>query len=193
MGDNAPYIVFYVVAAVFVASSLFGRGLKLGKAAKMALAWLAIFAVVFAIFAFRGELAGAGKRLGSELTGAPIVEGGLVRVPMSDDGHFWVQASLNGHEVRFMVDSGASMTTVSSETARDSRIPATGDRTEVLTANGPAWVTLSSADLLEVGSIQRKDFPVQVSDQKDMELLGMNFLSSLGGWRVEGKTLVLQP
>ena len=52
MGTNAPYIVFYVVAALFVASSLIGRQLPVGKTAKMALAWVAIFAVVTALFVF---------------------------------------------------------------------------------------------------------------------------------------------
>jgi aspartyl protease family protein len=52
MGDNAPYIVFYIVAALFVASSLIGRQLPLGKTVKMALAWVAIFVVLTAIFVF---------------------------------------------------------------------------------------------------------------------------------------------
>jgi len=52
MGDNGPYIVFYIVAAVFVASSLIGRQLPLGKTVKMALAWIAIFTVIIVIFVF---------------------------------------------------------------------------------------------------------------------------------------------
>jgi aspartyl protease family protein len=52
MGANAPYIVFYVVAALFVASSLIGRQLPVGKTVKMALAWVAIFAIATALFVF---------------------------------------------------------------------------------------------------------------------------------------------
>jgi len=52
MGDNGPYIVFYIVAAVFVASALVGRQLPLGQTVKMILAWIAIFAIVTAIFVF---------------------------------------------------------------------------------------------------------------------------------------------
>jgi aspartyl protease family protein len=51
----------------------------------------------------------------------------------------------------------------------------------------------SSADRLQVGSIERTDFPVDVSGQEDLNLLGMNFLRSLQSWRVEGNYLVLQP
>ena len=48
-GGEAPYVVFYVIAARFVASALFARRIPMAKAAKMALAWVAIFAVVIAI------------------------------------------------------------------------------------------------------------------------------------------------
>ena len=52
MAGNAPYIVFYVLAAVFVASALFSRRLPLAATVKMILAWIAIFAVVIALFVF---------------------------------------------------------------------------------------------------------------------------------------------
>jgi aspartyl protease family protein len=51
----------------------------------------------------------------------------------------------------------------------------------------------SYADRLQIGSIERTDFPVDVSEQEGSNLLGMNFLRSLQGWRVEGNYLVLQP
>ena len=63
----------------------------------------------------------------------------------------------------------------------------------VSTANGPARATKSWAKQLEVGSIDRTDFPVDINENDDVNLLGMNFLSSLKGWRVEGNYLVLHP
>jgi predicted aspartyl protease len=49
MSENAPYIVFYAIAAVFVASALVARRIPIEKAARMALAWIAIFLVAIAI------------------------------------------------------------------------------------------------------------------------------------------------
>jgi aspartyl protease family protein len=46
---------------------------------------------------------------------------------------------------------------------------------------------------LQVGTIEKKEFSVDISDQEGVNLLGMNFLSSLQGWRVEGNYLVLVP
>jgi aspartyl protease family protein len=191
-GENGPYIFYYILLIVFVASSLIGMRLPLRKAAKMILAWVAIFGVVFTIIAFRSEFVSLGQRLRAEVTGSEIVERETVRIPMSDDGHFWVTAKGNDQDVRFMVDSGASVTTVSRDIARTAGIPITFRRVKVNTANGSVWVTKSHADRLQVGSIERSDFSIDVNETDDLNLLGMNFLSSLESWRVEGPVLVLQ-
>ena len=193
MNDNGPYAIYYIILIVFVASSLVGMRLPLGKAAKMVLAWIAIFGGVFVLFAFRTEFSDFGQRLRAEATGAPIMVGETVRIPISDDGHFWVAAKLNGQDVRFMVDSGASVTTVSRDVAEAAGMTIGSRRGVVSTANGRVLVTKSRADQLQVGSIERTDFSVDINEADDVNLLGMNFLSSLDSWRVEGNYLVLQP
>ena len=191
--ENSPYILYYALAAMLVASSLFARRIPMGKALKMALAWIGIFGVFFILFAFRSEFAGLGNRLKAEAFGTPIQDGQALRIPIADDGHFYVDAVINGHDVRLMVDSGASVTTVSRSVAQESGINVTSMKTMVNTANGRTMVAKGYADSLEIGSIRRSDFSLDVSDQEDVNLLGMNFLSSLSGWRVEGNYLVLQP
>ena len=191
-GENGPYIFYYILLIVLVASSLIGMRVPLRKAAKMILAWVAIFGVVFTIVAFRGEFASLGQRLRAEVTGSETVEGETVRIPMSDDGHFWINAKVNDQDVRFMIDSGASVTTVSRDIARTAGIPVTFRRVMVITANGKAWVTKSHADRFQVGPIERSDFSIDVNETDHLNLLGMNFLSSLESWRVEGRFLVLQ-
>ena len=91
-----------------------------------------------------------------------------------------------------MVDSGASVTTVSRTIAQAAGIPITFRRVMVSTANGRAWVIKSHAEALQIGPIERFDFAIDVNETDDMNLLGMNFLSSLESWRVEGRFLVLQ-
>lgn len=193
MSNNGPSIVFYIVAIVFIASSLVGMRQPIGKTLKMVLVWVAVFGVAFILFSFRSEVSSFGQRLRSEATGSPIVEGEFVRIPISDDGHFWVDARLNDENVRFMVDSGATVTTVSRGTAQAAGMDIDGRIAVVGTANGPVRVTQGLADRLVVGSIERTDFPIDVNEQDDVNLLGMNFLRSLRSWRVEGNYLVLQP
>lgn len=49
MNGQAPYVVYCIVAAVFVGSALVSRRIPMARALRMALAWMAIFAVAIAI------------------------------------------------------------------------------------------------------------------------------------------------
>jgi aspartyl protease family protein len=190
---NGPMAIYYLIVAVAVASSLFAMRLPIGKVLKMAAAWVAIFGVGFIIFSFRSEFTSVGHRLRAEATGASITDGQTVRIPMADDGHFWVDATVNGRPLRFMVDSGATVTTVSIDSAKAVGMPVGAERTAISTANGTTQAIKGYADKLEVGTIQRTDFPIDINEHDDTNLLGMNFLSSLRSWKVEGNYLVLQP
>lgn len=190
---QAPSALYMILVLVLVASSLISMRLPISRVLKMAAAWVAIFAVGFALFSFRSEFMSVGQRLKAEAIGSPIEVGGEVRIPMAEDGHFWVEASVNGREMPFLVDSGASVTTISRSTA-DAAGVETGIRVAVVeTANGTVQMHKANADSFAVGSIMRSDFPVQVNDHDGSNVLGMNFLSSLRSWRVEGNYLVLQP
>jgi aspartyl protease family protein len=181
------------MAILLVLSSIVAMKLPLGKALRMAAAWVAIFAGFFVIFAFRGDFVALGQRLKAEAVGSPIADGAEVRIPVADDGHFWVEVKVNGRPSRFLVDSGASVTTISRAMARTAGVPDSGPQIVVDTANGPAPATQAYAERLEVQSIARTDFPVDINDGDQTNVLGMNFLSSLSGWRVEGNYLVLRP
>lgn len=126
-----------------------------------------------------------------ELSGEPGAE---VRVRAALDGHFWVRAQLNGQSVRFLVDTGASDVVLSSSTA--ARV---GIDTDVLrydrlgvTASGRVQAAQARIDRFSIGPIVRNAMPISIiQGDVPINLLGMRFLRSLSGWRVEGDTLVL--
>lgn len=192
-GDQAPNTLYLLLLLMLVGSSLVGMRQPIGQTFKMALAWVAIFGTAFALFSFRSEFSALGSRLKAEAVGTPIEAGGELRIPIADDGHFWVDADVNGHNAPFLVDSGASVTTLSVDTAKAAGIqPATG-LAYIDTANGTVRVQVAKAGQFQVGPILRNDFSVQINEHDDSNVLGMNFLSSLGSWRVEGNYLVLRP
>ncbi len=192
-GDQGMNMLYLGLCLVLVASSLIGMRLPIGKALKLLLAWVAIFAAAFALFTFRSEFSALGARLMAEATGKSIESGEEVRLAMRDDGHFWVNASVNGQDAPFLVDSGASITTVSPMVAAAAQVE-TGMRVaRVQTANGSVNMPVVMVERFEVGPILRNDFTIHVNSRADTNVLGMNFLSSLASWRVEGNTLVLQP
>ena len=111
---------------------------------------------------------------------------------MALDGHFWVHAKLNGRDVKFLVDSGATMTTIGRKTASDAGVAVSPRADEfVRTGNGIIRVASGTADEIAVGSIVRQDVGLQVAENDDLNVLGMNYLSSLSRWGVEGRWLVL--
>src|SRR5579859_4432515 len=137
-GNSGPFALFYLMIVVAVASSLVAVKLPGGRAVKMAAAWIAIFAGFFVIFAFRGEFLEIGQRLKAEAIGSSVANGAELRVPMADDGHFWVEAKVNGRPSRFLVDSGASVTTISRGMPRQAGVSDAGQHIVIETANGPA-------------------------------------------------------
>ena len=67
------------------------------------------------------------------------VAGRELRVKMASDGHFWVQASVNGVPRRMLIDSGATVTALSEETAGAAKVDTGTSLTPVIlrTANAP--------------------------------------------------------
>jgi aspartyl protease family protein len=184
--------VYILMALMLVLGSLMTRRERAAKLVTMALAWIAIFASGFVLFTFRDDFGWVAQRLRAEAVGTPVQQGRETRIPMAIDGHFWVEASLNGEKVKFLVDSGATMTTVDRETAEKAGVQVSPQRDQfVRTGNGIIRVSTGRAAELEVGGITRRDVGLQVADNDDLNVLGMNFLSSLSRWGVEGRWLVL--
>ena len=97
---------------------------------------------------------------------------GLPRPPSSDSvtlvadslGHFFVEPIVNGTRLRMMVDTGATLVTLSRDDARLIGInPAPADfRIKVSTANGPVLVAPIMLKEITVGAISVRDVPAAV-------------------------------
>ncbi len=75
------------------------------------------------------------------------VAGDIIRVPIAVDGHFWIQAHVNGVPVDFLVDSGATMTTIGRKTAALAAVPVSRQRSQLVrTGNGVIRVATGNAD-----------------------------------------------
>jgi aspartyl protease family protein len=195
-GDQALAFIYLLGCLILVMSGFAVRRAPIGKTLKMALAWVLIFAAGFAIFALREDFDALGRRIAAAAWGGGTQEatpGGELRIAMAEDGHFWVNGELNGEEVRFLVDSGATVTTISRETAERAGIQADGRATMTETANGNVLVDRGRAERLKLGPIERSDVGVAIARGDSINVIGMNVLSSLSRWSVENRTLVLRP
>ncbi len=185
--------LYLLMAMMLVLGSLMSRRKPWAKLVKMALSWVVIFGAGFILFTFRDNLGFVGQRLKAEALGTPVVEGRTVRIPMAIDGHFWVDATLNGVPAKFLVDSGATVTTVGSKLAAQAGLESTGVHDQLVrTGNGIVKVSSGRAEVMQVGSIERRKQRVYVADDDDLNVVGMSFLSSLSRWSVEGRWLILE-
>lgn len=196
-GDQTVELLGAVMMLTLVGSSLVSRRLRFGDVVRMVAGWVLTFAAVLVGYSYRFELNAVVQRVTGNLLGERgQTVGGTLRVPMAPDGHFWVRARVNGHEQRFLIDSGATTTALSADAAEAANLEQSSGGFPVMieTANGTVRAERTRIHRLTLGPILSKDLAAVVSPAfGDMNVLGMNFLSSLKGWRVEGRTLILEP
>ena len=124
------------------------------------------------------------------------VVGGETRVELSPDGHYWLNAEVNGVPARFLVDTGATLTAISTTTAREAGLEERTDRLPVMmtTANGTIQVGTTTVDELRFGNVAAFGLDAVIAPNiGETNVIGMNLLSRLSQWRVEEGTLILVP
>ncbi len=197
-GDDNVSLIYAVTCMVMVLSSLLAYRLPIAKMAKMVLAWVGLFALVFLVVSFRPEMKMIWNRVTGDVTGAPrqAMNGEAIRLTRMDNGHFWIRAKVKGQDVDFMVDSGASKTAINANTANELGLAwkDAEQQMELDTANGTITAKYINLDQMEVGSFVINDLGVTVAENfGDTNVVGMNFLDEFKSWNVEGDIMTLRP
>ena len=196
--DQMSLVYLSIVLLVVLAGAVAARREPFGKTLRNALVWLCIFVVLVVAASFRDADGRWFGRLRGELdpAGGAVTADGALRFVAGEDGHFRVRARVDGVDVRFLVDTGASDIVLTRATA--TRIGLNPDTLRydgvVSTANGMARSARAKVGVIDIGGIVRRDLAVSVGDSGlDINLLGMRYLNTLSGWRVEGRSLTMTP
>lgn len=192
-------LLMLVVAALgvsWIGSLMVRRKLPLGhfvrRGSTVVLAGILVL-VVLQLSRFDSRLEVAVPQIGLP---EQVVEGGETRIAMAPDGHFWLRAQVNGQPASFLVDTGATLTAVSQRLAdtaglkpRRGGLPVT-----INTANGAVSAQLSTIGEMRFGNVAARGLDVVIAPTLgETNVVGMNLLSRLASWRVEGNTLILVP
>lgn len=133
------------------------------------------------------EIAGEQRSLvlGQNLSFAPPAKGDQVILHAESGGHFYVTARVNNkNSIRLIVDTGATMVTLSYEDARRLNI-ATNYKKEpitITTANGLSTAYKIKLNHIKIGNIALSNIDALVvarSNQLKIGLLGMSFLNRM--------------
>jgi aspartyl protease family protein len=161
---------------------------RMGQALRMAMAWGLIFVGVVAGYGLWSDIRQ------DILPMQEVAQDGTVEVPRAEDGHYYLTLTINGTDVPFMVDTGASgMVLVESDATRLGIDPESlmflG---QASTANGVVRTARVTLPTVELGPFRNVDFRAYVTEgELDQSLLGMDYL---GQFRMEfaGGKLILR-
>ena len=127
---------------------------------------------------------------------APSANPRSMVVPRDARGHFLVDGRIDGRQLSFMIDTGASAVALTaSDAARLGIHPAQRDFTvDVKTANGSVRAAPAQLDMVEVGDLTVRDVVAIILPDQALRdnLLGLSFLSRLRRFEYSDGRLVLE-
>lgn len=197
--DNQIRLIGLVAMLAWVASGMF-----LGRQRLSALRWIRHGAVWVALgillvlgYSFRGDVTGLWNRMLAELIPGRAVQTapGTVTVRQTQGGHFRIDAMVEGVSLHMLVDTGATLVTLSPGDAK--RIGIDLDRLvysqRFRTANGEGLGAPIRLREIRIGPIVLRNVRASVNRAPmDASLLGQSFLNRLGGYAVKKGALTLQ-
>ena len=121
---------------------------------------------------------------------------GDAQVTKAPDGHYWADAQVNGHSVRFLVDTGASFVALTRTDAEQLGLnpSALVYDAPVATANGATHAARVQLDYVAVSGARVEQVPAMViADGLSTSLLGMSYLNRLSRFEATPTSLILRP
>ena len=188
--------LYWLIASVVVVMLVARRVPFIGRLLSFAMTASAIV-LVLVVLSERAQFDPMFARMAQRFQmGQQQAVGRETHVRMSPDGHFWVRVKIGSYEKRMLVDSGATVTALSGDTAAAAGIEPRDAMMPVMmqTANGTIAAQTATVPEIRIGNVVARDVPVVISPAfGEMNVVGMNFLSRLKSWRVEDGVLILEP
>lgn len=194
--DNGDFgrLVYLAPIAILIGAGALASQRRLGQSLQYLLIWAAAAFVLVGVYVYRDQAEQMTSRIVAEIMpGHSVVLTGIngqseVVIRRTEAGHFAVNATVNGHWLGMLIDTGASQVTLTWEDAK--RIGLDPEKLHfslpVTTANGTTKAAPVRIDTLSIGPIIRRNVQATVAQKGrlDSSLLGMNFLSTLSAIRM---------
>ena len=187
--EDLPRLIYLVLLLAVVGGYFLVENRKrLGRTAQQAAIWGLIFLGAVAAAGLWSDI----RR--NTLPGIAVTGEGRIEVAVADDGHFYLGAKVNGVDVLFVVDTGASDIVLSARDARRAGFDpaALNYFGRAMTANGPVATAPVRIATLQLGDFTDTAVSAVVnSGEMDRSLLGMSYLGRFE-MVLSGSSLVLR-
>ena len=161
---------------------------SIGKTLQMALVWGMIFMGGMAIYGLWNDIS-------NDYYSAQIISSdGEITIPRASDGHYYVKAKINGVDINFLVDTGASDLVLTREDAEKvginvATLPFLGSAN---TANGTVPIAYTRLAEVRLGSYLDSAVSASISGGEMVKsLLGMSYLGLYDRIEILSDRLVL--
>lgn len=188
--DTANLIYLVVLGCAVMLWFFAANRNSLGRTLQQAALWGLIFIGVIAAIGLWDDIRGTVMPMQSVSR-----DGGRIELPRAGDGHYYMNADVNGADVRFVVDTGASDIVLSRKDAiaaglHPDDLPFIG---QANTANGVVRTAPVRLDSLTVGGVTEHGLRAVVNEgDLDTSLLGMRYLQRFTTMRIADGKLVLE-
>lgn len=183
-----PRLIYLIVLLIMVAGWFF---MQTRESLNKTLQHAAIWAMIFV-----GGAAAVGlwQDISRTSTQTSISGTGQIVVPRSRDGHYYLTALINGADVRFVVDTGATDMVLTQDDAKRAGLDL--DQLTYLgrafTANGEVNTALVKLDIVQLGEITDHNVAAVVNQgPMEQSLLGMQYLQRWGRIEIANNELIL--
>ena len=186
--QSANAIYLSLLGAALLLSYVLASRTNIGKMLQQLGIWILIFMGAIAVFGIWPEIERA-------LTPRQaVVDGTTVILPRARDGHYYLTLDINGVDVNFVVDTGATQVVLSRQDAvRIGLDPAALSYLGMAnTANGVVRTASVRLDTVTLGAITDTRVRAVVNDgQMDGSLLGMTYLNNFDSITIKDGELIL--
>ena len=191
-GDSLASLGYFALLLLALGGAyLASHRQSVGKSLQMALVWGMIFMGCMAIYGLWGDISRDYGRKSLQIT----QQDGAIALPRASDGHYYVTAEVNGTEIEFLVDTGASDIVLSRVDA--ARIGFDLDKLAFLgsarTANGVVPIAYVRLKTIRLGHHLDQAVSVSINGgDMDKSLLGMSYLGRFGRIEMIQDQLILR-
>lgn len=196
---DVAHSAYYLLLIILLSLSLFYRKeLKFSQAFKYLALWCLIGLCLVIGYSYRYEFKSLKNRVAGELNPASthINQENQIVIYRAKNGHFYINSEINGHFVRFMIDTGASDTSINIKDAKRLGINTTNlhFNKPYQTANGAIFAATAKVGSFKIGNVIFNDISISIANSDlGTPLLGINVLRQFTKYEVYQDKLILTP